>query len=149
MLSDIQQSFVSSQHIYDTAILSNCLTCEVFCIQNTGDDVEIFAPAMKAAYTTEPATDSPSDPPPANQLPVEEDLQSHDKEVAKQLPVVQGLKSHDKEAANQMADSLEMVHDFGAGEDGEMPECDNEGFVPASDGEFVFKFAHPHALYPP
>ncbi|XP_046379101.2 transforming acidic coiled-coil-containing protein 2-like isoform X3 [Haliotis rufescens] len=104
-----------------------------FGVQNTGDDVEIFAPAMKAAYTTEPATDSPSDPPPANQLPVEEDLQSHDKEVAKQLPVVQGLKSHDKEAANQMADSLEMVHDFGAGEDGEMPECDNEGFVPASD----------------
>ncbi|XP_071090115.1 transforming acidic coiled-coil-containing protein 3-like isoform X2 [Haliotis cracherodii] len=121
-----------------------------FGVQNNGDDDEIFAPAMKAAYTTEAASDSPSDPPPANQLPVEEDLQSHDKEVAnqlpveedlqshdkevaKQLPAVQGLKSHDKEAANQMADSLEMVHDFGAGEDGEMPECDNEGFVPASD----------------
>ncbi|XP_067658075.1 transforming acidic coiled-coil-containing protein 3-like [Haliotis asinina] len=87
-----------------------------FGFQNTGEDIEIFAPEKKAADPTEPVTDSQADPLPANQLPVVEDL-----------------KSHDKEAANQMADSLEMVHDFGAGEDGEMPECDNEGFVPASD----------------
>ncbi|XP_046580075.1 nucleolar and coiled-body phosphoprotein 1-like isoform X2 [Haliotis rubra] len=87
-----------------------------FGVQNTGEDIQIFAPEEKAADPTEPVTDSQADPLPTNQLPVVEDL-----------------KSHDKEAANQMADSLEMVHDFGAGEDGEMPERDNEGFVPASD----------------
>lgn len=37
------------------------------------------------------------------------------------------------EAPNQMAQSLEMVHEFGAGE---MPEEDNEGFATAQTGTY-------------
>lgn len=37
------------------------------------------------------------------------------------------------EAPTQMAQSLEMVHEFGAGE---MPEEDNEGFATAQTGTY-------------
>lgn len=37
------------------------------------------------------------------------------------------------EAPTQMAHSLEMVHEFGAGE---MPEEDNEGFATAQTGTY-------------
>jgi hypothetical protein len=42
------------------------------------------------------------------------------------------LGSGDVQATNQMAQSLEMVHEFGAGE---MPEEDNEGFATAQAGK--------------
>ncbi|XP_048744878.2 transforming acidic coiled-coil-containing protein 2-like isoform X2 [Ostrea edulis] len=73
-----------------------------------GGEIEIFAPPPKSSTTTE------------------------GKEVA-EVPVNENdlPGSGDVEVTNQMAQSLEMVHEFGAGE---MPEEDNEGFATAQAG---------------
>ena len=36
-----------------------------------------------------------------------------------------------------MSESLEMFHEFGTGDDGEMPEEANEGCVPQSEGLYT------------
>ncbi|XP_061184273.1 transforming acidic coiled-coil-containing protein 2-like isoform X2 [Saccostrea echinata] len=73
-----------------------------------GGDIEIFAP------------------PPKNSNP------SEDKQQAETIANEHDLPgSHDVEVTNQMTHSLEMVHEFGAGE---MPEEDNEGFATAQAG---------------
>ncbi|XP_069140133.1 transforming acidic coiled-coil-containing protein 3-like isoform X2 [Argopecten irradians] len=99
---------------------------ENFGVQPQGDDeIQIFVPKKES---------SPS--PPKEEEPIkepEEAITANEEPQSKQTSTNEEVatESADMEPPNQMAQSLEMMHDFGAAE---MPDSDeNEGFVPANE----------------
>ncbi|XP_033756788.1 transforming acidic coiled-coil-containing protein 2-like isoform X2 [Pecten maximus] len=96
---------------------------ENFGAQSQGDDdIHIFVPKKES---------SPS--PPREEEPVKVAVPGTEEPDSKQETTNEeaATGSGDAESSNQMAQSLEMMHDFGAAE---MPDSDeNEGFVPANE----------------
>lgn len=91
-----------------------------------GGDIEIFAPPPKDTTQTESLAEE-------NNIPSSDEVIETTNEIAapSDEKVTNHMAQNALEAPNQMAQSLEMVHEFGAGE---MPEEDNEGFATAQTG---------------
>lgn len=91
-----------------------------------GGDIEIFAPPPKDTTQTESVAEE-------NNIPSSDEVIETTNETAapSDEKVTNHMAQNALEAPNQMAQSLEMVHEFGAGE---MPEEDNEGFATAQTG---------------
>lgn len=91
-----------------------------------GGDIEIFAPPPKDTTQTESLAEE-------NNIPSSDEVIETTNETAapSDEKVTNHMAQNALEAPNQMAQSLEMVHEFGAGE---MPEEDNEGFATAQTG---------------
>lgn len=91
-----------------------------------GGDIEIFAPPPKDTTQTESVTEENNKP------SLDEVIETTNKTAApSDEKVTNHMAQNALEAPTQMAQSLEMVHEFGAGE---MPEEDNEGFATAQTG---------------
>lgn len=91
-----------------------------------GGDIEIFAPPPKDTTQTESVTEENNKP------SLDEVIETTNKTAApNDEKVTNHMAQNALEAPTQMAQSLEMVHEFGAGE---MPEEDNEGFATAQTG---------------
>lgn len=115
-----------------------------FLFQGGGEDIQIFVPERPAKtpeQSEQPANEQTQqvdeDPPQPMVISTDSNI-----ELANQNDLMSERKSCDidptnqmegnLEMSNQMERSLEMMHEFGAGE---MPEEENEGFAPVSDGE--------------
>lgn len=91
-----------------------------------GGDIEIFAPPPKDTTQTESVTEENNKP------SLDEVIETTNQTAApSDEKVTNHVAQNALEAPTQMAQSLEMVHEFGAGE---MPEEDNEGFATAQTG---------------
>ncbi|XP_011455191.3 transforming acidic coiled-coil-containing protein 2 isoform X4 [Magallana gigas] len=91
-----------------------------------GGEIEIFAPPPKDTTQTESVTEENNKP------SLDEVIETTNKTAApNDEKVTNHMAQNALEAPTQMAQSLEMVHEFGAGE---MPEEDNEGFATAQTG---------------